>query len=86
MRPARFSHHRLEQLFLAGVVEVQRALGDAGAGRHFFGAGGGKTFFDEQPQCRIEQLLRAGFLASLTLGRSRGHGKKPPPTKGGLSN
>ncbi len=62
------AHHRLEQFFLARVVEVQRALGDAGARGHFFGAGGGEALLDEQVERRIEQFLRTGFLAALATG------------------
>jgi hypothetical protein len=58
-------HHRLEQFFLAGVVQVQRALGDAGALRHFFGARGGIALLDEEGERRVQQFLRARFLAAL---------------------
>ena len=62
------AHHGLEQLFLAREIEEQRALGDAGAGGHFLGAGGGKAFFDEQVERGVEQLAGTRFLAPLALG------------------
>ena len=61
-------HHGLEQLFLAREIEEQGALGDAGARRDFFGAGGGEALFDEEVQRRLQQFARAGFLAALALG------------------
>ena len=48
---------RLEQLFLAGVIEVERALGHTGSRGHLFGAGGRKAFFDEQGQRCGQQFL-----------------------------
>jgi hypothetical protein len=63
---------RLEQLFLAWVVQVQRALGHAGAGRDLVGARGSKPFFDEQYQGRIEQFLRPRLFAALACGGRRG--------------
>ena len=60
---------RLEQLFLARVVEVQRALGDAGGARHLFRARGGEALLDEQRQRGVEQFLRPRFLAALAQRR-----------------
>ena len=57
--------HFLEQLFLARVVEVERALGDAGARGDFLGARGGEALLDEQVEGGVEQLLGPGFLAPL---------------------
>ena len=64
--------HRLQQLLLARVVEVERALGGAGARRHLLGARGGEALLDEQLEGRVEQLLRAGLLAALTRRRRVG--------------
>ena len=60
--------HRLEQFFLAGVVQVERALGHAGALGHLVGAGGGKAFFDKQRQGGVQQLLRACLFAAAPVG------------------
>ena len=61
----RLPHHGLEEFLLARVVEVQRALGDAGALRHLFGARAGEALLDEQGQRRVQQFLRSRFLAAL---------------------
>ena len=50
--------HRLQQRILAGVVQVERALGHACVGRHVVHAGCGKAFVDENLECRLEQLTR----------------------------
>ena len=57
--------HRLQQLFLARVVQVQRALGDTRAVGHFFDAGGSETLLDEKLERCVQQLLRTGLLAAL---------------------
>jgi hypothetical protein len=62
------AHHRLEQFFLAGEVEEQRALGHAGARGHLFAAGGGEAFFHEQVQRGVEQFARPRFLAAAAAG------------------
>jgi hypothetical protein len=58
-------HHGLEELFLAGVVQVQRALGDASPLSHFVGARGRIALFDEESERRVQQFLRAGLFAAL---------------------
>ncbi|EWS54316.1 hypothetical protein X551_02895 [Methylibium sp. T29] len=60
--------HRLQQFFLAGVVEVEGALGDAGARRHLLRARRREALLDEQIEGGVEQLLRARFLAPLAGG------------------
>ena len=62
------AHHRLEELFLARVVQIQRALRHAGARGNLFGTRGRKAFFDEQLERGVEQFLRARFLAALACG------------------
>ena len=59
------AHDRLQQVFLARVIEVQRALRDAGARGHFLGPRGREALLDEKLERGVEQLLRAGFLAAL---------------------
>ena len=58
------AYHRLEQFQLAGEIQKQRALRDAGPCRHFFHARGGKAFFHEQIQCSLQQLARACLFAA----------------------
>jgi hypothetical protein len=59
------AHDLLQQVFLARVVQVQRALRDAGPGRHFLRARRGEPLLDEQVERGIEQFLRTRFLAAL---------------------
>ena len=59
------AHHGLEQLFLVGVIQVQRALRHAGAARDVFQPGGGKAPFDEQVEGRRQQFLGPRILAPL---------------------
>ena len=67
--------HFLQQLFLARVVEVERALRNAGAGRDFLGACCREALLDEQVEGCIEQFLGTCFLAALAGrdGGGRGH-------------
>ncbi len=69
--------HRLQQFFLAGEIQVQRALGDAGGLGHLLAARGGEALLDEQRQRRLEQLGRASLLATAAeqtgVGGKRGH-------------
>jgi hypothetical protein len=60
--------HRLQQFFLAGVIQVQRALGHAGTQRHLLDARGSETLLDEQRQRRLEQFGGPGFLSALAAG------------------
>ena len=62
-------HHRLEQVFLAGVVQVQRALADAGARGDVVEPRGGVALLDELVECGIEQLAGAGLLAAFPARR-----------------
>ena len=64
-------HHGFEQLFFAGEVQKQRALGDASAPGDFFDPSRGKAFFYKQRQSRLQQLPRARLFASLALGLHR---------------
>ncbi|MCY1361478.1 hypothetical protein D9M69_481460 [compost metagenome] len=57
------AHHGLEQLFLVGKVQVDRALGHTGGRRHVFQARGRVAALHEQVERRRDQLLRARGLA-----------------------
>ena len=59
------AHDLLQQVFLARVVQVERALRDAGPGRDLFGSRRREALLDEQVERGIEQLLRTRFLAAL---------------------
>ena len=72
--------HFLEQLFLARVVEVERALGHAGARGDLLGAGGGEALLDEQVEGGVEQLLGPRFLAPLA---ERGAERSPAKRRAG---
>ena len=63
-----FAHHGLEQLFLAGEVQKQRALGDPGTRRHIVNPRGSKAFFHEQIERRFQQFAGARFFAPAALG------------------
>ncbi len=72
-------HDGLEQLDLVGEVQIDRALGHAGRGRHIFQPRGRKAARHEQGHRCRHQFLRAGFLAAGPafgggLGISIGHG------------
>ena len=58
-------YYRLEQRLLVVVVQVQRALGDAGARRDILEARRRVALLDEQGERRGEQFHGARFLASL---------------------
>jgi len=60
--------HRLEQLFLAVEVEVDRALRDARALRDVVEARGGVAALDEEIERGVEDLRRTGVLAALEAG------------------
>lgn len=62
-------HHRLEQRFLAGEVQVERALADAGAGRDVVQAGRGEATRGEALQGRCQNLVGAVVLAAAPAGR-----------------
>ena len=66
------AHHGLEELILAGVVEVERAFGGAGLARHVFDAGGRQALAQEQAQPGFQQFLGAGGLAPLARFAQRG--------------
>ena len=61
-----------QQFFLAGVVKVERALGNTGMRGHFFGPGGGEALFDEQRQRSVQQLLRSDVFQALSGGAGDG--------------
>ena len=61
-------NQRVEQVFLATKVEIQRCLGDAGPRRNVFCTRSSKAFLDEQGQCRVQQLSRPLPLAPLPAG------------------
>ncbi len=67
-----FAHHRLEQLFLVGKVQVQGAFGDAGARRHVVQPGAGVATLDEQVEPGGQQLRRPVLLAAFPARRSGG--------------
>ena len=74
------AHHGLEEFFLAGEVQKQRAFGHSGARRHLVHPCGGKPLLDKQVECGLQQLSRAGFFTALALGacgcrRGRGCGR-----------
>ena len=62
------AHDGLEQFFLALEIKEQGALGNAGSDGHFFGARGGKAFFDEQVQRGVQQFAGACLFATLAFG------------------
>ena len=59
------AHNRLEQLYLAGEVQKQRAFGHTRPHRDVFHARTGKAFFNEQGQSRLHQLAWARVFAAL---------------------
>ncbi|EEF22379.1 conserved hypothetical protein, partial [Ricinus communis] len=59
------AHDGLEQLFLVFVIQVQGALGHAGAARDVFQACGGVATLDEQVDGRLQQLLGPRVLTAL---------------------
>ena len=63
--------HGLEELFLARKVKKERALGNTGPRRHFFGARGRKPFLDEEVERRLQELAGTRFLPTLALGADR---------------
>ena len=65
--------HRVEQLSLAGEVEIERALGDARPGGDLVQPGGGEPLLGEHRHGRPGDLGRAVGLAATEL-RLRGHG------------
>ncbi len=81
------AHHGLEELVLAGVVQVERAFGDACPVGHLFGARGGQSFFNEEVEGCVQQFLRARGLAALPAARQglaeNGHGFAQRAARGG---
>ena len=63
-----FAHHRLEQFFLVGEVQVERALGDAGARGDVLQARAGVAALDEQLQRGGGDFFRARLLAARPAG------------------
>ena len=63
---------RLEQRFLVLEVEVERALGDAGAGRHVVEPGRLEAVLGEHARRRLEDRLAARI--GIDLGRARAFG------------
>jgi len=61
----RLAHDGLEQRFLALEVEVECALGDPGAPRHFLEPGGGEAALDENLERGGNDFRGTGRLAAL---------------------
>ena len=59
------AHHGLEEVFLAGVIQVERALGHACTRGHVIQAGGGIAPGHEDFQRGVQQFAGALFLAAL---------------------
>jgi hypothetical protein len=68
--PARnvLADHGLEQFFLAGEIQKQRALGHPGARGHFIHPRGGIALFHKQVERRVQQLPGARLFAAAALG------------------
>src|SRR5215469_15463023 len=63
VRHQRLRDHRLEQFFLVREVEIEGALGDAGAVRHIVEPGRGKAMLGKASQRRVEDFAGASLLA-----------------------
>ena len=65
---------RLEHVFLAVEVEVDRALADPGARRNVFQPGSFEALFEKLRERRVQHFGGARFLPSLpALGLGRAH-------------
>jgi hypothetical protein len=64
------AHHGLEQFFLAGKVQKQRALGHASAGGHGLHAGGGIAFFRNRDSAASSSSPGRASLRRLRRGAS----------------